>query len=290
MTLNWELTNEFDSMLLQAHPLNESRRSRKADGILRLSWSLLKSGLTCPRAATWTTYPEKFSVPEDATKFSESLSSIRGNMVQALLEHIYAHNFPQLEPDKFVQAVQASWRWSVKFFTPLRIISSEELENLRIEVFTMLPTILKTLNDEGIWANRQAVEKPLWWDVSHIGGLRLTGKADFVLQDPGKYWLIDGKVVNNPNYLDPRQLLFYALILNKMTGRTPDRILFWLYPQGEVVDHSAALHQDNFNGLMHDIEKVFRQIKSFDETPNPTSYNCRLCMHRTFCDSYKCSF
>jgi len=159
----WLTPNKFDSILLSAHPL--VWKPRKKDSKLRLSWSLLKSGLACPRAATWATYPEKFDVPSDTTKFTESLASLRGNFAQTLLEHIYAHDFLSLEPPEFTAALQASWRLALQFYKPLNTVSIKELANLRTEIFSTLPVILGTLNKEGFWSRMQEVEKPLWWDM-----------------------------------------------------------------------------------------------------------------------------
>ena len=278
----WNTANKYDAMLLRAHPLEW--KPRKKDNKLRISWSLLKSGLHCPRSATRTVYPERFNVPEDTLKFTESLSSLRGNFAQTLLEHTYAHKFLDLPAEEFAAAMQASWRWGVLFYKPLRTITPKELIALRTEIFSTLPTIFETMNTQGFWAKTPEVEKPLWWDVPSFGGVRLTGKADFVLQDPGKYWLIDGKWVSNPSTLDARQLCFYALILSKMTGKTPTKAAFWLYPQGEVLDYSSEiLGPEPFHRILQDVATVAHQIIGVDDTPNPSSYNCKWCPHKGNC-------
>ena len=280
----WETINEWDDILLRAHPLTWA--PRKKDGKLRLSWSLLKNGLHCPRSATRTVYPERFGINEEVLKFTDSLASIRGNLAQTLLEHIYCHNFLSFEPEPLCRALQASWRWGVKFMSPLKTITYKELIGLRTEIFDALPKILATMNREGLWADRKEVEKPLWWDMPSVGGVRLTGKADFVLMDPGRNWLVDGKWVNNPSYLDARQLTFYAVILQKMTGKVPDKALFWLYPQHSVIDHTAdCLTPMAFHEVLQDATKVAKQIQSYDDTPNPSAYNCRHCAFRLLCDA-----
>ena len=280
----WITPNDFDAMLLKEHPLEWT--PRKKDGKLRLSWSLLKSGLQCTRSATWTVFPEKFGIPEDAVKFTDSLASIRGNMVQTLLEHTYAHNFLQLEPVELVQALQASWRWGVAFSKPLNTVTQQELLGVRNEIFAKLPAIFETMNREGFWAKSQAVEKPLWWDMHTLPGVRLTGKADFVFNDPGSFTLVDGKWSSNPSYLDARQLGFYALILSKMTGKVPTKAVFWLYPQCEVLDYSKdVLTQDFFNMIIQESTKVASLIRSLVDTPSPSNYNCKWCGNRTFCDA-----
>jgi len=278
----WNLPNKYDDLLLRYHPLEW--KPRKKDDKLRLSWSLLKSGLHCARAATWEVFPERFGIPEDALKFTDSLASIRGNLVQTLLEHTYAHEFLKLPPEDLILALQASWRWGVSFYKPLNTVSPKELLSLRVEIFSTLPKIFDTMNTHGLWASHQEVEKALWWDMHSLPGVRLTGKADFVLCDPGNMTLIDGKWVGNPSYLDARQLGFYALILSKMTGKIPQRALFWLYPQGRILDFSAdVLTPAFFQLVLQDASKVATQIRSLDDTPHASSYNCKWCKHRDIC-------
>lgn len=279
----WEVINDWDDLLLKKHPLTWA--PRKKDTKLRMSWSLFKNGLNCARSATRTVFPERFGITSESLKFTESIASIRGNLVQTLLEHAYCHNYFILDPTPLVRAFQASWRWGVKFYNPLKTMTPKELNEVRDEIFFMLPKILATMNREGLWAKRQEVEKPLWWDMPSMPGVRLTGKADFVLQDPGKNWLVDGKFVNNPTYLDARQLTFYAFILQKMTGKLPEKAFFWLYPQDEVIDHSdECLTTAALFSVHQDAAKVARQIQEFDDTPSPSAYKCRYCAFRSTCD------
>ncbi len=279
----WVTPNDFDVLLEKHHSF--VMKPRKKDGKLRLSWSLLKLGLTCPRAATWNTYPEKFGIDPEKLKFTDSLASLRGNFAQTLLEHTYAHNFLELPPEQLVSALQASWRWSVRFYNPLRVISDKELTNMRTEVFGNLPKMFGAINREGFWSVRQEVEKPLWWDIPAVSGTRLTGKADFVLLDPGKFWIIDGKYVKNTATLDHRQLTFYAIILQKMTGRTANRAIFWCYPQDTIIDYSSEiLTPYAFHLVLQDVAKVATQIKGLDITAQPSRYTCRWCSHREHCN------
>ena len=280
----WNTPNEFDDLLLKKHPLEY--KPRKKDKIIRLSWSLLKLGLSCPRACTWTAKPDLFDINPNLFTFQNSYTTLRGNIAQTLLEHTYTHNYLALEGATFLKAYQASWRWAVSFTKPLTVISPEELLKLRGEVFSQLPTILKAINREGFWTAKQEVEKPLWWDAPQMPGVRFTGKADFVLSDSNKNWLIDGKWVNRPDTLDARQLTFYSLILQKMTGRLPTRTLFWCYPQDMILDPTAdVLAPQTLASVMSDAMKVSDQIKVLDTTPSPSPANCRYCTFKSSCDA-----
>lgn len=278
----WDTPNKFDTILLRAH--SGEGWSRKVDNKLRLSWSLLKSGLTCIRSATWSVYPEKFGINPEDLLFTDSLPSIRGSITQTLVEHIYLHSYLKLNPEEFIQALQASWRWGLLQHKPESILKPKQIIKVRNEIFAVLPTILETMNRETFWANSMSLEKPLWWDMPSMGGVRLTGKADLVLQDSDKYWLIDGKYCSKPECQDARQLTFYALILSKMTGKVPQRALFWFYPQGEVRDYSKdTLTPIAMQSILDDAFRVATKIKLYEDDTTPSTYNCKWCPHRTHC-------
>jgi predicted RecB family nuclease len=236
-------------------------------------------------------WPEEFELPQAAAFSASSVASLRGNLIQTILEFVYKHDFLSLSASQLVQSLQASWRWGVEEYHPLRFITIEELVAIRTDIFSHLQGILVNINDHHLYGPPGTVkmEEPLWWDLPSVG-VRLTGRADMIIDDAStaRFWLLDGKYTQKPQFLEKDQLSFYALILQHMCKKQVNRACFWLYPSYQVWDLSdSCLTQQALYNVQQKATKVAHDLLDKNTQATPSRDACIFCQHKEYCPEHQ---
>jgi len=99
-----------------------------------------------------------------------------------------------------------------------------------------------------------------------VEGYRLGGRADFIMERVKPHHdlcIIDGKGSKwRHKYVDPKQLLWYALLYRFHHGKLPDKIgfLFWRYEPNEAIDWVEFV-EDDINDLLNRVLGDLRKIE-----------------------------
>lgn len=99
-----------------------------------------------------------------------------------------------------------------------------------------------------------------------VEGYRLGGRADFIIKRTKPHHdlcIIDGKGSRwRSKYVDPRQLLWYAMLYRFHHGEVPDKLgfLFWRYEPHEAIDWVEFV-EDDLDELLDTVLKHLRKIE-----------------------------
>lgn len=100
-----------------------------------------------------------------------------------------------------------------------------------------------------------------------VEGYRLGGRADFIIERTKPHHdlcIVDGKGSRwRAKYVDPRQLLWYALLYRFHHGKVPDKLgfLFWRCEPDEAVDWVEFVEAD----LDELLDKVLQDLRRIEE-------------------------
>lgn len=281
---SWETPNEYDAQFPPIKIKAPRKTASKKQSRLTLSWSRFKMADQCRRWAAFSFYPDEMGVTVPPTGFVQGYPSLKGNMVQTLVEHLYVYNYLALPGPEMVKGVQASWRYALKLHTPLNWITPEQLLQMRQESMAVFSQVLVGINKHEIFRMKTETEKDYFFPLPGTT-VNMFGRADMLLYGPQDVWLLDGKVYKNPAYLDDRQLVFYAYLHYKTDGRIPDRASFWLYDRAELLDVPVNLRV--FKKLQDEVLSVANDIQAKNFPASPSDNNCKFCDFKPFCSDYQ---
>lgn len=151
------------------------------------------------------------------------------------------------------------------------------------DLFTeCVDTIVANLNELDVYADTQAELK---FEVKLKSGDILVAKMDFLQKaDTEEATILDGKNSGTMGKnVDPRQLLFYAIMFRFKYGRLPKRLGFLYYKFRKIEDISfTSLDVDE---LWKDMIRTMVHIKEAKEFPaTPCAKSCRYCDYLNTCE------
>jgi len=117
--------------------------------------------------------------------------------------------------------------------------------------------------------------------------LKIGGRADFIHEVNNGYWIIDGKASEHKGkYVDPEQLIWYAVQFYLKYKKSPTRLGFLYYRFSEDpiqwIEYDANSMVTNVK-MTFDVAKKIK-LKMFDAK---VGSQCSMCEYRQVCDDGK---
>jgi hypothetical protein len=254
-----------------------------------LSYSGWKKLKTC-LYAYWNSYIGKTQVEAD----DDRLGSIYGSVIGKLFEDFYEkQGWRNPKPTQLVlDEVEAALDWTIKReTTPWR--------DRKGGVLLWKGKKKEGGNPKALYANREEIIEDLRESVLRgmrmirfyrllgpyaraevkldyeIGDHKLAGRADFIIKrvnPQNDLCIIDGKGSKwRHQYVDPKQLLWYAWLYRHHHGRSPDKLafLYWRYDPPESMDWVDFTEED-LDELEEDVLGSIRKVEELRNRLAPT--------------------
>jgi len=259
----------------------------------RLFWSELNTYETCPQQCLWSYGWEDLDVgggpgkPKPKPKKSEH-HAVMGQVIQKVLERAYNEGWFYLP--KFMEFLRDQTRITLQEYLGRSYILFEQMsfeKMLEISVFGVLG-YLHTMRQHKLWGKQVQCERRL---EAQVGSLPIGGKPDFIFKDE-LVRLLDGKNSEyKDRYVNPDQLRWYALCIQKVDGVIPDQLGFvwYRYPfdadAGEPgIDWVTVTGRDLEQLEARAVRVRLAQIeRKFEPVPIPK--NCRICNFEPVCEA-----
>lgn len=271
-----------------------------------LSYSGFKSHGECPRVY-WHRYIDKTQTPERENR----VHVIYGSVVGLLFEEFYNHKLwrcldvkqallrriPYVVEHVVAQELKSGvLDWSDPTLKP----DTRSLEVVQKCVEETVDRGLRIIKFHRLLGPESFAEVEL---DSEVGSHTFGGRADFLIRRVapyGDFVLLDGKGSRwRETYVDTRQLLWYAMLLQMRTGSLPDRLgfLFWRSEPENSVDWApfveADIHRlkENVLEMISSIEEGKRFLSKVGDTreaigetfPTRIGPNCLRCSYKAIC-------
>lgn len=160
-------------------------------------------------------------------------------------------------------------------------MTTHELEEWMKIIHDTVPRIIEVVKREKFLSEECYVERE---EEVPLGDDKLWMKPDLIVIRKGVTTLLDGKGGKTVGrYIDPDQLIFYALAVEKVWGRLPHRIGFWWYRHSRVVWYPKLLNHVEMDRVRTNARNYIDGIKVGKFEPTPGQH-CRLCDHRIHCE------
>lgn len=236
---------------------------------------------------TYWECPKKFIKKynrEEATVPQNGYYRVAGEFVQKFFE-MYANKWKK-ENVYFTEAkisakMEAFWeallRWNpVDWRHPMSRLSESELREECIK------TIHKNLEELDVYDDTKSEIK---FVVRLKSGDELVAKIDFLKNtEDGEVVILDGKNSNKMGVnVDPRQLLFYALLYRMKYGKLPDKVGFLYYKHTKI--EFVPFVEEDVEDLWKDILRTMIHIKKAKAFPaTPSAKSCKYCDYLNTCE------
>lgn len=280
-----------------------------------ISYSGHKKWSSC-KLSYWHEYINK-TVQEGV---DDRLGSIYGSSVGVLFEDFYTMKlWTQKEPQKaLLERVDATvkrviedqtkpskgrpggtllWKGDGPGQNPIGMYS--DLKELIADVKDTIPRGLRTIRRHRLLGLRADAEYKLDFTLN---GNVIGGRADFIIErikPESDLVIVDGKGTKHKDRVDPKQLIWYAMLYHLHTGKLPDKLafLFWKFTADDAVDW-IGVSESETKELLTEIQESFEEIEKLEKTapkgsspkhalgvftPKPSESNCRFCPYSVHC-------
>ena len=243
---------------------------------MRMDFHKFKNYLECPRKYKWKS--DRKSIPDRNAYYA-----IAGELVQKFFEMYSNHWKAQGKLFSF-EAIRQHMRpyWDnllAKNYVDWDHPMSKMCE---IDLFLdCIETVHQNIEEHAEMYKDTRSEVKL--EVKLKSGDVLVGKIDFVSQEDGGESIWDGKNSGTiGKYVDPRQLLFYALLYRFCYGKLPSSLYFWYFRHKKKVP--IPFTNRDVDDLWRDVIRVMIAIKDTEEfIPTPSAKACKLCDYLPLC-------
>ncbi len=114
-------------------------------------------------------------------------------------------------------------------------------------------------------------------------GVTLFGRMDRIDEEPGgALHIIDYKTGTQPDEIDTKQLLLYAIMIEQEQTRTVSRASFWYLDDGQV--WTAELSADDKRQALDEMLAAAREMDDINEFPPTIGPHCAHCPYLKSCD------
>lgn len=244
-----------------------------------VSWSKFRLALECPRQLQYTIDNTPVSV------IQRGWYAGMGTAVQKVFELFYNRGLwekPVTRTPAILKEVARRVLLAGAYDEGIIYDDTLSKEKLEQEVYSQVESGRQVLEGAGLLGVGLTSEKG--WGAT-FRSLRLFGMVDFLrFRADGSMSLYDGKGSQRKN-ADPRQILYYALILLASGKRVADAaIVYWKHGI-EYVDVSPGAIQEFVENDFIRGEEVFQKLKAgVAELPAvPNKKNCGWCSWRRSC-------
>lgn len=249
---------------------------------LYLSYSGRKSYLICPKQYQ-NNYILKVDVPKDPK------NSLFGSMIGKIFEWFYekslwSHSDPTSECIKLIPD-------SIKLICKKEKFNIDEnyqfVSELRSKLHELIPHGVESIRKHQLLSKNSKTEV----DLTSVNrskefnlSVKIGGRPDFIHTNDNKnFWIIDGKASKyRDQYVDPQQLIWYAVQFYLKYGIAPTRLgfLFWSFPDDPITwiefdeDSLRKNHRATFVVAGNILNGNF---------PTKPSKECKLCAYKDIC-------
>ncbi len=259
-----------------------------------ISFSGYKAFKTCPGQ-----YCFEYPTDEDVIKIppQNRIGVLYGSTIGTLVEYFYNEklwrrkDFKEVLMDRAAPTLQSimekerqsggTFHWSKdNYYTSPEMIL-EDVQN-------SIPRVIAILKQHKLLGSDAEAEVKL---DSYIGGNKIGGRADVKLTrvDYNDLVIYDGKGSRHRDqYVDVRQLYWYAMLYENKFGRLPDKLAFVYWrekPENAVDWHTVG--RAEIDALKADITKVTQSIEIIQQKKiylyRASPSKCRLCDFSTIC-------
>ena len=130
-------------------------------------------------------------------------------------------------------------------------------------------------------AKPYAVEAYLQVDVAP--GVTLFGRMDRIDEEPdGTLHIIDYKMGTQPDEIDTKQLLLYAIMVEQELTKTVSKASFWYLDDGQV--RTTNLDQADKRRAFDEMLAAARDMETIDEFPPTIAPHCAHCPYLKGCE------
>lgn len=269
-------------------------------------WSHFQNYTKCPQKYLWTkgwpgidlgAGPGK---KKPVTMKRSEHHALMGIVIQGVLEDFYNEGLwkilkgKELERDLARRTVNAfEDRLEKSYINWSESPSKKELKRVCLEgVLNFLKT-LKHNRLLGSYARSEVEVMAFIDDTTPIGG-----RIDFLIKKGEDILILDGKNSKQKKYVDPDQLVFYALLFLLAYKKIPTKVgfVFFRYPYGTPIEGSEEVEsgvdwheidKDKLKGMAQRIVTAKWGMVNQEFDPNPSPQNCRFCDYENQCDARK---
>ncbi|MGC0364170.1 putative RecB family exonuclease [Rhodococcus sp. 27YEA15] len=267
---------ELPAPSLPAPPTPQRPRSRPA-----LSPSRAGDYKQCPLLYRFRAIDK---IPEESTR-----AQVRGTVVHAALESLFALPTESRVPDRAAELVRPAWE-QVRADSPevSELIPDEELDDFLAEVSKLVQTYY-TLEDPTRF-DAEACE--VYVETELDNGVRLRGFVDRIDVAPtGEVRVVDYKTGRAPREFTESkalfQMKFYALVLLRTRGIVPAQLRLIYLASGSILTY--APDRDELVRFERTLSAIWKAIltagASGDFRPKPGKL-CDWCNHKSRCPSF----
>lgn len=272
-----------------------------------LSYTGFKTFTSCPRTY-WHQYVNKtrLTVPDNR------VNSLYGTIVGGLFESFYSdrlwresgieQKLLSLVPSHYDRTILKESRdGAIRWKSEDKKANYTGPEALLVDVRDTIPRGLQIIRHHRLLGPMQS-EAEVRLDHK-VGGYTIGGRADFLIRRIAPHRdliLLDGKGSKwRDKYVDPRQLLWYAMLHRLKFGFKPDRLgfVFWRFQPEEALDWLPFSDQD-LDELGHSVREVMQRIEAAklhlqtapepllalpEQFPVSPGDRCNLCTYLSLC-------
>lgn len=225
--------------------------------------------------------------PQDVTH------AIMGQTIQAVWEDFYNHklwsrSFKKAETlprllDIMTEHKLNSMLQNLRPDSFVRLLSHEEM--LKVCKQGVIGTV-STFQHHELWRIPMRVEIDL---EARVYGVKVGGRADFVVEPKEGGILLDGKNTTNKESVHPDQLRWYGLLYRAKYGEYPNKLgfVYYRYPYDPLTEETGiswvSLHSNEVESLADKIREVHLRMVGRDFVATPSPAACRWCKYKEVC-------
>jgi putative RecB family exonuclease len=114
-------------------------------------------------------------------------------------------------------------------------------------------------------------------------GVTLFGRLDRLDEEPdGTLHIIDYKTGTQPEEIDPKQLIFYALLVEAKLGRTVSKASFWYLDDGTV--WTTDFSDEDKRRARDDLLATVQAMEDVHDFPPTIAPHCAFCPYLKVCE------
>jgi RecB family exonuclease len=122
-----------------------------------------------------------------------------------------------------------------------------------------------------------------YFQVEIAPGVMLFGRLDRLDEEPdGSLHIIDYKTGEQPEEVDPRQLRFYAIMVEEKLGRAVSKASFWYLHDGQV--WTTGFSQEDKRQAREELMASVEEMLNVTEFPPTIGPNCAACPYLYACE------